>query len=489
MSNNTNIKVKLLKSKIMKNILYSFIMMAVFGLYSCSKDDVKLPDIAVNFSANEIGLEPEAESANVTLTLSRAANADVNVVLNFTANRLSYGTGFTTVPQASAGSVAVKINAGQTTGSLQVNKEGDLYEGTENIVFTIVSADNAVIVGEQNTSTLTFGSIVSQGGQMTLEGKAADEVYANVSYVDFSQNKQTLANRKSWTLGFYCGSEFRVFLNPSIAMAAGATAKSDFASVAVADTAGVPRLVAIMMAGQLIAPQNVDNPEGGLNNTAFAEIAANASDNKVYLVAFEGNSTRPEDYYKVKVTRSGEGYSVQYGKLGGGETKTVTIAKDADYNMVCVSFTDGSIVKPEPRKWDIQWAYSTGLTMAGGSLAAYFMQDYVSSNSLANTQVAEVVIPATEDNSDKKAAYFNNFDEAKLAALTFSTTRNTIGSNWRETAGMGGNPAGIKFDKFYVVKDSDGNYYKLRFLKMGIGSDGGERGRPQIEYKLVKAAN
>jgi hypothetical protein len=37
-----------------------------------------------------------------------------------------------------------------------------------------------------------------------------------------------------------------------------------------------------------------------------------------------------------------------------------------------------------------------------------------------------------------------------------------------------------------VVKDPAGNYYKLKFVSMGVGGDGGVRGNPVVEYKLVK---
>jgi hypothetical protein len=36
-----------------------------------------------------------------------------------------------------------------------------------------------------------------------------------------------------------------------------------------------------------------------------------------------------------------------------------------------------------------------------------------------------------------------------------------------------------------VVKDAIGNVYKLKFLNF-TSADGGERGYPNIEYKLVK---
>ena len=53
---------------------------------------------------------------------------------------------------------------------------------------------------------------------------------------------------------------------------------------------------------------------------------------------------------------------------------------------------------------------------------------------------------------------------------------------------MGGStaPLGIQFDRYYVIKDANGFYYKLRFLTMGLANDKGDRGRPQIEYALIK---
>jgi hypothetical protein len=38
-----------------------------------------------------------------------------------------------------------------------------------------------------------------------------------------------------------------------------------------------------------------------------------------------------------------------------------------------------------------------------------------------------------------------------------------------------------------MVKDATGNVYKLKFLNF-TSADGGERGYPNIEYKLVKKA-
>ena len=78
-----------------------------------------------------------------------------------------------------------------------------------------------------------------------------------------------------------------------------------------------------------------------------------------------------------------------------------------------------------------------------------------------------------------------DFKRADVASAEFQTEANTIGTNWRTPAMPGVENPGVKADRFFVIKDCAENYYKLRFLKFGSGDDG-ERGRPQLEYELLK---
>ncbi len=464
----------------MKKIFYLSLTAVAMCFAACSKEEIKLPDIEVAFTATKAGIDKDTQSAELTLSLTRAAATDITAVVSYTATGVAYGTGFTTTPAATGNTIAVTIPKGQTTAALTVSLvDGVLYEGTETIDFTIAAISEPVIIGAKKNLQLVFGAIVSEGNTLTLEGKSETSDYANSVFVDFSNNKQYAVDRKGWTLGFYCGNEFRVFLNPAIQMAAAATSKTDINAVTVSDTAGLPRLVPNMMASQMIALQNVDDIAGDITKTAFAEVAADEAANNVYLVAFEDNNVRPEEYYKVKITRQGGGYKVQYGKLGGGEIKTIEVSKAAGYNMACVSFETNKtlLVEPASTNWDIEWTYGTGpFTMpGGGAVVAYWMQDYVYSNNMGGVQCVKV---------ETSAISYENFSAANLAGLAFTGDRSAIGSSWRNT--MSGK--GIIATVFYVVKDPAGNYYKMRFTKMGINNDGGVRGRPIVEYALVQAA-
>jgi len=309
----------------------------------------------------------------------------------------------------------------------------------------------------------------SDGSTITLSGKTAESNYANIVYADLSTDKQSSLDRKSFNIGLTSDSKFRVVLNASYQTTAVATSKTDIATVTLADPG-----TAVNLNHDLTDPLTVsltDYWDGDITKTAFAEVAATDADNKVYLISFEGNKDK-DKWFKIKVTRSGSGYKLQYARLGETTIKTLDVPKNADYNLVFVSLENNKIVQAEPVKtaWDFSWSYSTYNSGLG---SPYWFQDFISVNNLAGVSAAEVVVTST--------LTYATFAETNLTGLTFLTTKDAIGSKWRVTTGTG-----IKTDRFYIVKDSAGNYYKLRFVSMGVGSDGGERGKPVFEYKLVK---
>lgn len=317
----------------------------------------------------------------------------------------------------------------------------------------------------------------SDGSTLTLEGKTAESNYANVVYADLSTNKIAKSDRKSWALGFYSGSDFRVVLNPSFQVLTSVVNKTDINTVTLDDAkATLVYNYGMASFSDVNAYKLADGYNGKLSETAIASVSATISDNKVYIIGVNGAYTEP-NLYKIKVDRNGtNGYTLQYAKVGDASAKSVTVAKNTDYNFTLVSLgnnNDGATINAEPKKtdWDLSWSYSTYQSTAGNYQSApYFYQDFVTTNTLGGTKAAEVT-----------AKKYADFSEADLATVTFSDNRDVIGSNWRVTTGTG-----IKADRFYVIKDNANNVYKLKFVSMGVGNDGGERGKPVIEYKLVK---
>jgi len=128
-------------------------------------------------------------------------------------------------------------------------------------------------------------------------------------------------------------------------------------------------------------------------------------------------------------------------------------------------------VEPEKKKWDIAWSYFANVTNFGTGEVPYLFQDIVLIN--RNVSVAKVMVTTKG---------FADFNEADLSALAFSTIQTAIGADWRSGGGPTTSPA-VRTDRYYIVKDGDNNYYKLRFTAL---TQNGERGYPAYEVALVK---
>lgn len=113
----------------------------------------------------------------------------------------------------------------------------------------------------------------------------------------------------------------------------------------------------------------------------------------------------------------------------------------------------------------------------------YTFGDLVFTNHLAGVKAQQIIFKNEEGTSTGNPSY-EDFSETDLSGLTLSPQRNVISSNWRATTG---DNAGAFQDRYYLIQDVTGNIYKLKFLVMGAGGDGGERGYPQLEYQLVKS--
>lgn len=328
------------------------------------------------------------------------------------------------------------------------------------------SDEPVIVVPPSDGSTLTLNGLI---------GAEAGSAAGNSVYVDFSADKQTAVDRDSWDLGFYAGADFKVILNASNGSSAIVVNKSDLNSVTAADFD--PNALKV---GQGLGTFSlIDDPREAniINKTAIAAISATDAENKVYIINRKGGAATVlanDELYKIRVLRKGSGYTLQYAKVTETTFKTLDITKNADANFQFASLVKGNTVSVEPAKasWDVVWGYSMYYT----ATFPYAFSDLVFINSLAGVSAAAV--------STTVKAYAA-FAESDLATVTFSSSRDVIGSTWRTSPGQNGTGGGVKTDIFYLIKDASGNVYKLKFNSF-ISNDGGTRGKPVIEYKLIK---
>jgi hypothetical protein len=459
-----------------KFIKYLFGLSLLLSFNACKDDEPPLPDNVAAFEAKELGFDNAKDEVELKITLSRAETVAIPVKINLTPTKLTYGTDFTTEPAAASNAIDVNIPVGQTSVTVKVKKNAGIsLNGDENIVLKIASVGTPVISGTSSELKLSFSAITSTGSaSTTLNGKVGETVYANAVYFDMSGNNQTGVDRKSWNLGFYSGTDYRVIINPHYQSTVKATGKSDINAVSLADTVGIALNHSIMDTSTV---HLADSWVGNLTKTAIAQVSATDAENKVYLYSFEDNKTY-DKWFKIKISRNGTGYKVQYARLGSSTIKTLEVPKDADFNFIFASLETDKIVSVEPRakSWDFSWSYTT---YNSGLNTPYWVQDFIGINNLAGVTAAEIMIAT--------GGAYADFNEAKIASVTFLNTSDVIGTKWRVAGGIPGSTAvaGVRTDRFYVIKDSAGNVYKLKFLSY-ISSDGGERGKPKFEYALVK---
>lgn len=454
------------------------IALSVLALTSgCRKRDAVLADNLVVFETTAQGITASENSITVRVTLSRSTDRDIPVTINLTEQGVVYGTDYNTTPAAVAGKITLTVPSGNNETSFTISKgSGILFDGDEKIVFDIFSSGAPVYIGATKQFTLSFAELVATNASLTVNGGGA--LFSNKVFIDLSANRQTPVNRNNWDLGFYTGADdFRVILNSSSAMMAKQISKNDLAQVTAADTVGFSAEVAFnQFAPTTISLPYVDYPNGDLTRTAIAAISGTAVDNKVYIVnrgLAPGNPAAARGWKKVRIIRNASGgYTLQHADIAATTFQEINIAKDEAYFFKYISFENGAVnVEPEKKKWDLAWTYFSNVTNFGTGEVPYLFQDIILQN--RNVQVVKVMT-ATKT--------FADFGEADLTGLTFSSLQATIGSDWRSGGGPTTQPA-VRADRYYVIKDGDNNYYKVRFTAL---TQNGERGYPAFESVLVK---
>jgi hypothetical protein len=344
------------------------------------------------------------------------------------------------------------------------------------ILLTVVSI--SIISCKKDTDPIL--SISSGSERIQLNGIAGSEqgnVAANAVYLDFSSEKTTAVPRSSWDIGLYAGADFKAILNIKAVAGAKVTNQYDLSLVGAADTIGLSLTTSQFTPTPSQLPF-FDAVNGDLSQTVIPTISATPSQNPVIIVnRGTGGSIAPRAWIKMRIQRTTNGYSVQYAGIKETTFKTINVTKNDAYNFQFISFDNG-IVSAEPEKlaWDLVWSYSMYQANFGAGIVPYNFSDMIAVNYLAGVQAKEKIYADATTASNA----FDAFNKDSVIANPTVEGRWTIASNWRSTQ-----PAiGAKQDRFYIVKDGSGNYYKFKCLAMGV-NDGGQRGKPEFKYALI----
>jgi hypothetical protein len=318
----------------------------------------------------------------------------------------------------------------------------------------------------------------AEEGFIEINGGGA--TFPNMVFVSLRKEEQLAVGRRKWDLAFHTGSDFKVLINGTTGAMAFETASSDIN--AVGDAMAAP----LRTSGELeLSFTNfksilyADNAQNPLSDPAINTVSAAEGENKVYILNRGSSGTEVRPWKKIRILRKDGKYVLQHADITATTFTSVEITKNPNLNLVYFSFEEGVVsVEPEKPNWDFVWTAGTSAIPFGQAVngtLAYFFQDLVYHNIYGGVSVVQVL--------ESDIAYAN-FSEQNLASLTLnSDNRLTIGSNWRSGGGPNSAPS-IRNDRYYILKDVNGNHYKVRFLSL---TKDGERGKPSFEYELVKA--
>lgn len=319
----------------------------------------------------------------------------------------------------------------------------------------------------------------------------------NQVWIDLNLEHQTTNRRDAWELAFTNDKHFRVLLNSSIMMAVGEIPNA-YDIDAVTESSVAQLKYKVQIADFSDNSKYIDDPSGNYatQTSGMAPVSSNDNENPVYLLnlgrkIFEGKvdvgASMPTDgqergWMKIRVLRHQDGYKLQYAKLSETTHKEVIIKKNTAYNFQFFSLMNESevLIQPEKNKWHFVYTVMTNLTDAGTFYTSYIFSDVVLTNIHHQVKSYMVTVP-NGVNTDEYFANFkkSNVDETKLN----NDDQRAIGSNWRSIAEQSTSEASVRADRFFILKDANGTYFKIRFLKMRSAQ--GERGYPEFEYQSL----
>ena len=462
----------------MKKITLFVVTIIVF-LTSCSEEPTFISDpFVVAFEKTSAKILDITNASEIQLVYSKMAVEDGSVNIQIDTENAVYGRDFVTIPEATGNAVTLEIVSGETTNSFQVVELNDSFSDVMKITFSIASID----VEGANIQGNTFFELsdsVYLGGEFTPTVGGPNE--PNQVYIDLSSNKETVVRRDAWDLGFYGGDDFRVAINGSLYMATAPLSNLDINSVNSSTVSSLQPVVAI----GTFDPENenyIDAPNGNILETAIDEISTEDSQNPVYVLNL-GNSIGTQQptiggvtiageargWKKIRILLNGDAYVLQYADLDATSYHEITIPKDSDFNFSFFSFTTETLVDVEPQKnqWDVCFTVFTNVLEGAGS---YGFSDYVIHNRKGGVTAYSLT---------GSSITYDDFELDHIEEALFEETQNIIGSNWRSVF-----TGTVTPEVFYILKDANENYYKIRFLDL-VNSTG-ERGYPRFEYSLLQ---
>jgi len=285
------------------------------------------------------------------------------------------------------------------------------------------------------------------------------------SYFDLESNTVVSYNSiQDWDLGFECGiNGWHIRVNSARGLFIHKTNMSTFNEE---------------LSTNDLTNWEFDASNGNLNLTAIGiwiDTIDFLSLNKLYIIGiYEGSAITP--LYKVLFTKVDSfDYNFLYQSYDNASIDTSIIYKSDSVNFVYFSFSEKKqkYLSPNKENYDLVFA------------------PYYDSVSINNLPVIPYLVRGVLLNHNKVLAtvdtinYYDEISNYDLNKYLFSSRRDLIGYNWKEVIvdfSSGTAAYNVLMNRTYIIKSTEGNYYKFRFLSYNLN---GIDGFPRFEYKPI----
>lgn len=234
----------------------------------------------------------------------------------------------------------------------------------------------------------------------------------------------------------------------------------------------------------------IDEPNGDFSKSAIGrwwidQAGSELKQSKIFYIDRGRDARRrPLGTYKFQVLDWDEdSYTIQFGDIDETEITQMKIMRDKDYNMVYLNFDDTTqlqTVSPKKDEWDLLFSENS----------EYVPLDAIDSSATSDAIPYQVRGVYLNPNNVQAILYENPYDidfteitREDVQFLELSSDLNAIGYDWKNFS-LQGEVYTVDPTKIYIIKDTDGFLYKLRFISF-FSTDGGIRGYTTFEFQQL----
>ncbi|NGF77268.1 hypothetical protein G5B10_15385 [Fluviicola sp. SGL-29] len=291
-------------------------------------------------------------------------------------------------------------------------------------------------------------------GDVTTTAIELSPSYQKIAYFDLGTNTNAgEAVKTNWDLGFSCAGETPyIILNAAKIMLAAPVTGKTFEQVTSTSNLSF----------------KAEHPTGRMDSLAIRG-------GSVYVLdrGYDNSGTHMGHFKMEILEHTNLHFKGRFAKMDGSNEQTVTIEKDNNYNFVYMKWNESGtvnipVIEPLKDTWDLVFTQYSEIFHE----PEYMPYSVV--GCLTNTYNTTALRVTDKAFEDINLEYAEN--------LILSNDRDEIGYDWK-TFLYDQNIYQIHYEKVYVVKDSEGYFYKLRFID--FYNQIGEKGTPTFEYQRL----